>query len=163
MTAPDAKRRGRKGYIPVPGYPPGMIAERLALGRTVCAGCNARINGKRMIPDAVQYRWEGRDYDPYCLSNALGQRVSDAGKWVQVALVAVPATGGVAVAELWESARAAAGNTPDGFAWGYNRRQFVALARELNRMGRQRVIRAGPERKPQPGWLGLPAGHRRGA
>ena len=117
MSAPDVKRRGRKGYTPVPGYPPGMIATRLALGRTVCAGCNAPINGKRMIPDAVQYRWEGRDYDRYCLSNALAQRVSDAGKWLQVALVVVPGTEGVAVAELWQSAQAAAGNTPDGCAW----------------------------------------------
>ena len=68
--------------------------------------------------------------------------------------MAVPATDRVAVAELWEAARAASGNTPDGFAWGYNRRQFVALARELSRMGHQRVIRAGPERKSQSGWRG---------
>ena len=111
-----------------------MIATRLALGKTVCAGCNVPINAKAMTPDAVQYRWEGRDYDRYCLTNALAQRMSDAGKWLQVALMQVPATDRVAGAELWEAAKAAAGNTPDGTAWGYNRR-LVALARELNRMG----------------------------
>ena len=80
--------------------------------------------------------------------------VGEAGTWLQTALVKAPEQMGLSTVELWESARAASGNTPDGLAFGYTRRQFIPFGRQLLNLGPPRIHRMGPDMKNQNGWRG---------
>ena len=80
--------------------------------------------------------------------------VGEAGTWLQNALVKAPEQMGLSTVELWESARAASGNTTDGLAFGYTRRQFIPFARQLLNLPPPRIHRMGPDMKAQNGWRG---------
>ena len=145
-------------FIPVPGLPPEVIAVRLVQDDTVCAKCNRPIKPKPMSDaaggDVLEYRWEGREYDCFCLTNILGDCVSDPAKWLRTALVGGCATDWLGTSALWEAARGASGDAPDGTAWGFRRRQFIPFARQLLNLVPARVTRTGTAMKNQNGWRG---------
>ena len=78
----------------------------------------------------------------------------EAGAWLQTALVKAPEQMGLSTAELWGATRAASGNTPDGLAFGYTRRQFIPFARQLLNLPPPRIHRMGTDMKAQNGWRG---------
>ena len=109
----------------------------------------------------LEYRWEGREYDCFCLTNILGDcvrrpRGSGCGRhWWEAA----PPTG-LGTSALWEAARGASGNAPDGTAWGFRRRQFIPFARQLLNLVPARVTRTGDGYEKSKRLTGLGAGHR---